>query len=81
MSLLMRTGERPHEVFDALVERGEIIVHPTEVERLEALSNADGLIVADTREQVAALNAAIRDRRLDDSRPADRRVFRTAAAI
>ena len=79
LSLLMRTGERPHEVFDALVERGAIIVHSTEVERLDALSNLDGLIVADSREQVAALNAAIRDRRLDDNRPTDQRVVTTAA--
>ncbi len=34
LSLLMRTGERPGEVFDALVDRGQIVVHPTEVERL-----------------------------------------------
>ena len=33
LSLLMRTGERPGEVFDALVSRGQIVVHPTEVER------------------------------------------------
>ena len=31
--------------------------------RLAALTTADGLVVADTREQVAALNAAIRDHR------------------
>ena len=60
----MRTGQRPGEVFDDLVSRGEIIVHRSEVERLAALTTADGLIVADTREQVAALNAAIRDHRL-----------------
>jgi hypothetical protein len=57
----MRTGERPAEVFDALVERGQIVVHPTEVEALAALTRAEGLVVADTREQVAKLNAAIRD--------------------
>ncbi len=63
LSLRMRTGERPGEVFDALVDRGQIVVHATEVERLAALTEAEGLVVADTREQVAALNAAIRDRR------------------
>ena len=68
LSLLMRTGQRPGEVFDDLVSRGEIIVHRSEVERLAALTTADGLIVADTREQVAALNAAIRDHRLTTGR-------------
>ena len=33
LSLLMRTGERSGEVFDALVSRGQIVVHPSEVER------------------------------------------------
>ena len=52
------------EVFDALVERGEIVVHATEAERIRRdHHSADGLVVADTREQVAALNAAIRDHR------------------
>ena len=64
LSLLMRTGQQPGEVFDDLLARGEIVVHRSEVERLAALSTADGLIVADTREQVSALNAAIRDHRL-----------------
>lgn len=64
LSLLMRTGQRAGEVFDELVSRGEIIVHRSEVERFAALTAAGGLIVADTREQVAALNAAIRDHRL-----------------
>ena len=60
----MRTGEASGEVFDALVSRGQIVVHASEVERTRALTTADGLIVADTREQVATLNAAIRDHRL-----------------
>lgn len=67
LTLLMRTSERSGEVFDALVERGQIVLHATEVERLHALATLDAddgrLIVADTREQVAALNAAIRDHR------------------
>lgn len=66
ISLLMRTGERSTEVFDALVDRGEIVVHRSEVERTAALSVVDGLVVADTRDQVSALNAAIRDRRVAD---------------
>jgi hypothetical protein len=67
LSLLMRSGERAGEVFDALVERGQIVLHASEVERTAALSaiGADGdqLVITDTREHVAALNAAIRDRR------------------
>jgi exodeoxyribonuclease V alpha subunit len=77
LSLLMRTGERPGEVFDALLERGQVIVHASEVERTTALAaiGADGadhgdqLIITDTRDQVGALNAAIRDRRHDAGMP------------
>ena len=68
LTLLMRTGERPGEVFDTLASRGQIVLHPSEVERLHALATLPaeqmGLLVADTREQVAALNAATRDHRL-----------------
>jgi hypothetical protein len=39
LSLLMRGGERPSEVFDDLVARGEIVVHPSEVERADALAD------------------------------------------
>ncbi len=67
LSLLMRTGQRPGEVFDDLLSRGQIIVHHSEVERLAALTTANGLILADTRDQVAVLNAAIRDHRLTTS--------------
>ncbi|MBF4764370.1 AAA family ATPase [Nocardioides islandensis] len=65
LSLLMRRGERPGDVFDRLVARGEIRIHPTEVERLYALAEEPGFVIADTREQVTALNAAIRSRRLE----------------
>lgn len=71
LSLLMRSGERSGEVFDALLERGEVVVHASEVERTAALAaigaagadEGDELVIADTRDQVGALNAAIRDRR------------------
>ena len=64
LSLLMRRGERSGEVFDALLERGQVVVHATQVERTAAIAAlGDDLIVADTREQVSAINAAIRDRR------------------
>jgi conjugative relaxase-like TrwC/TraI family protein len=67
LSLLMRTGERPADVFDALLDRGQVVVHSTDVVRTAAVADigarGDELIIADTREQVAGINAAIRDRR------------------
>lgn len=67
LSLLMRTGERPAAVFDALLERGQVVVHASDVERTAAVADigarGDELIIADTRDQVASINAAIRDRR------------------
>ena len=63
LTLLMRTGHHPAEVFDRLYERGQILIHPSDIERTAALAAADGLVIADTREQVATLNAAIRDHR------------------
>ena len=70
LTLQMRTGERSGDVFDALVARGEIVIHATEVERLAAVTatavddpHAAPLLIADTREQVGLLNAAIRDER------------------
>ncbi len=66
LSLQMRVGRQPEVVFDRLVVRGQIIVHPSEAERTAALAavGADGaLVVADTRDQVAILNAAIRNQR------------------
>ena len=80
LSLLMRTGERSGEVFDALHERGEIVLHASEVERTAALAAigaegagaGDQLVIADTRDHVAELNAAIRDRRhRDGGQPGD----------
>ena len=67
----MRTGERSGEVFDALLKRGEIVLHASDVERTAALARIGAtppergsqLVITDTRDQVAALNAAIRDRR------------------
>jgi exodeoxyribonuclease V alpha subunit len=71
LSLLMRTGERSGEVFEKLLERGQIVLHASEVERTAALAaigasslnDGDQLVIADTCDQVGALNAAIRDRR------------------
>ncbi len=66
LSLRMRKGDNPDAVFDALHQRGQIVVHSSDLEREAALSEAGAsgdLVVADTREQVAGLNAAIRDQR------------------
>ena len=66
----MRTGERAGAVFDQLLDRGEIRIHPTETERTHALTTQQGraaggsLLIADTREQVTLLNDAIRDARV-----------------
>ncbi len=59
LSLRMRTGEQPGEVFDELVRRGEVAVHASDVELLQHLARhgADGeLVVADTRDQVGRIN-------------------------
>ncbi|SFB78228.1 conjugative relaxase domain-containing protein, TrwC/TraI family [Nocardioides terrae] len=66
LSLRMRKGDDPAAVFDALHHRGSIVVHPSDSERTAALADAGAagdLILADTREQVVSLNAAIRDQR------------------
>jgi len=59
LSLRMRTGEKPGEVFDELARRGDIEVHASEVERRQKLAlraTYGDLVVADTREQVAKIN-------------------------
>ena len=66
LSLRMREGYLSGEVFEALLARGQIVVHASDVERTAALARwgaAGDLVMADTREQVADLNAAIRARR------------------
>ena len=74
LSLRMRNGEDPAAVFDALHRRGSIVIHPSDIERTAALAKAGAagdLVVADTREQVASLNAAIRDQRRADPSTGD----------
>ena len=66
LTLKMRRSEDPAAVFDALVRRGQVVVHASEVERTAALAEvgASGeLVIADTRDQVTELNASIRERR------------------
>ncbi len=86
-------GQNPAEVFDALLARGDIQIHASDIERVHALTTlADvtgttgdeaerlqTLVVADTREHVAALNAAIRDRRQTDQGHDDGQALTTAA--
>ena len=74
LSLRMRTGDDPAAVFDALHRRRSIVVHPSDSERTAALAEAGAagdLVVADTREHVASLNAAIRDQRRADPTTGD----------
>ncbi|RBY96566.1 TrwC relaxase [Blastococcus sp. TF02-8] len=88
LTLAMRAGTNPGTVFDALLARGQIRLHPDPPALREALATAAAdsyaagervAVVAATREQATALNAAIRDRLVTDGRVDDRRVVVTAA--
>lgn len=83
LSLAMRSGFNAGDVFDQLLRRGQIVVHATEAERTDALATiataTGAAIIADTRDQVAELNAAIRDRRVVEGRVDDRTVVITDA--
>ena len=59
LSLKMRSGARPGEVFDELTRRGDIVIHASEVERQDVLgakASFGHLVVADTLEQVSRIN-------------------------
>ena len=74
LTLQMRTGQGPEAVFDTLHRRGQVVLHPSDLERDAALVEAGAagdLVLADTREQVASLNAAIRDQRPADTATSD----------
>ena len=60
LSLAMRTGVRAGEVFDALVERDQVRLYPTEAERTQALAD----LAADS----TLASRARRDRRVGDGR-------------
>ena len=95
LSLAMRTGVRAGDVFDALVSRDQVRLYPTEAERTQTLADlaadstltsrtrrigeADVLVMADTRDQVATLNGAIRDRLVAEGAVHDRRGVVTGA--
>lgn len=68
LTLKLREGRDTEDAFDQLLARGEIIIHPSEAERLQALAalgaaDRPPLITADTRDQVTALNAEVRHHR------------------
>lgn len=81
LSLAMRTGQNPDAVFDRLVQRGQIVLHEDEPSRTTALADdaatTGALVVADTREQVADLNQAIRGRLVTSGKVDDSRVLVT----
>ncbi|MEO8518022.1 MAG: MobF family relaxase [Dermatophilaceae bacterium] len=91
LSLAMRTSRHPGAVFDTLLARGQIRLHPSEGERIRALAligaqhpwaGASGepvLVIADTREQVAALNGTIRDQLVATGRVQDTAAVTTGA--
>ena len=81
LSLAMRSGQYPEGVFDLLVQRGQIVLHPDEASRTAVLADdaaaTGALVVADTREQVADLNQAIRERHVTAGHVDDSRVLVT----
>jgi hypothetical protein len=82
LTVAMRAGDSPGEVFDVLLARNRIQLHTSAADLQATLAeiaagpyvNDDHVaVVVDTRDQAGALNAAIRDRlvaagRVDDSR-------------
>ncbi|HET7735340.1 MAG TPA: AAA family ATPase [Nocardioidaceae bacterium] len=83
LTLAMRDGENPAAVFDQLAAHGQIVLHASEQARTQALAAeaaaSGALVIADTREQVADLNAAIRDRLVATGRVDDQRVVVTTS--
>ena len=81
LSLAMRAGENPAAVFDQLVQRGQIVIHPDEASRTAVLADdaavTGALVVADTREQVVDLNQATRERHVTAGKVDDSRVLIT----
>src|SRR5450631_4300856 len=90
LSLAMRTSQHPGRVFDTLLARGQICLYSSEAERTGAVAQIGAepggegsaepvLVIAETREQVAALNATIRDQLIAAGRLDDTRAVTTAA--
>ncbi|TFV81181.1 TrwC relaxase [Blastococcus sp. CT_GayMR20] len=88
LTLAMRTGADPAAVFDALLARGQIRLHPDATTLQQAIAaaaaehhrrNEHVTVVVDTREQAADLNAAIRGALVADGRVDDQQVAITGA--
>jgi conjugative relaxase-like TrwC/TraI family protein len=88
LTLAMRAGDDPGAVFDALVARDLIRLHPDRAALQEALAalaatarikGDEVAVVVDTREQAAALGAAIREALVAAGRVDDRQVVITGA--
>ncbi|HLM05697.1 MAG TPA: MobF family relaxase [Blastococcus sp.] len=88
LTLAMRTSDDPAAVFDALLARGQIRLHPDAAALQEAIAVAAAehhrrgehvTVVVDTREQAADLSAAIRERLVADRRVDDRTEVVTGA--
>ena len=88
LTLAMRAGDDPGRVFDTLLARGQIRIHPDPQTLREALAGTAAAaydegqpvaVVADNREQVAELNTAIRDRLVTAGRVDDAHAVVTAA--
>ncbi|MCU1658628.1 MAG: trwC2, partial [Pseudonocardiales bacterium] len=88
LSRLMRTGENPQAVFDAMHQRDQIRLHASTGELSVAIAQAtvadrevgrETSVVAATREQVSELNAVIREHMIAAGLVDDRRTVTTAA--
>ncbi|MCO7221780.1 MobF family relaxase [Klenkia sp. PcliD-1-E] len=88
LTLAMRDGGDPGGVFDALAARGQVRLHANAAALREALAalaaelhrrGEQTAIVVDTRDQVAELGAAIRERLVADGRVDESRVAVTGA--
>ncbi len=81
LSLAMRSGEHPETVFYQLLRRGQVVMYADETSRTAALADdaarTGALVVADTRDQVADLNQAVRERLIADGQVNDSRAFVT----
>jgi hypothetical protein len=86
LTLAMRAGTRPEAVFDALLARGHIRLHPDPAALREELTATAAAgyrrgermaVVGDTRELAAELNAAIRERLVLDGLVDDTAVITT----
>lgn len=79
----LREGREAGAVFDWLHARGHIVIHSSEVERTQDLATiaaATGeMVIADTRDQVAKLNTAIRQSSTDSDADADSTVAVTTS--